>query len=410
MVPSLAFVFITVLYSAMGDLSFVAIGDWGGEDDEHPTTESQELTAAALRNKARDIGADFALLMGDNIYRHGISCSAESSSRFRETFKDVYADFLPELPFYIMAGNHDYGEGIQANVSAQLAYSQFDSQWRFPALWYKIHREFNAGTHLRSLDVLVIDTVVLCGNGPTNEAFIDHELRSTWSGTAKLSSQKLRQAAAEEQWAWLEQELRNSTADFLWVTGHYPIWSVGSDGSKQCLIDRLRPMLIKYGAHYISGHDHMLEHFHDKGLNTFVAGAGKECCYPAANVKQVPSGSMKYILAGHHGEDMLTDDGNIMAHSAPMPYPVHGGFASLRFDAEHVSVTFHADNGHDLYTAAPIPRRGKASSSMQILPLQPVWFVISATVAVVVSLSWAFKHDVHIVGTKKRMSEPLLVT
>ncbi len=27
---------------------------------------------------------------------------------------------------------------------------------------------------------------------------------------------------ATDQWTWIEETLANSTADYLWVTGHYP--------------------------------------------------------------------------------------------------------------------------------------------------------------------------------------------
>mmetsp|Transcript_22662 Transcript_22662/g.41325 ORF Transcript_22662/g.41325 Transcript_22662/m.41325 type:complete len:400 (-) Transcript_22662:59-1258(-) len=338
---------LALLGSTHADLSFVAIGDWGGGDHD-PTTESQELTADGMQTVAQDLGINFTVLAGDNFYPHGIACSAESSNRFRETFHDVYAKRMPQSPFYVLAGNHDYGNGEQANVSSQLAYSKFDQQWNFPAFWYKIHREFTADTHARTLDLLLIDTVILCGNGGGNEIFIDNQLRPMWPSLAKLPPRELRQAIAEEQWAWLEQQLSTSTADFLWVSGHYPVWSAGWDGSSQCLIDRLLPMLTRYNAHYVSGHDHMAEHVKHGSTNFFVIGAGMECCYPAVNFHQIPFGALRYMLAGEKGSQS----------SKRVQFPVHGSFGSFRFSAEYVTVTLHADSGHVLYTAPLIPRRG----------------------------------------------------
>mmetsp|Transcript_96468 Transcript_96468/g.287910 ORF Transcript_96468/g.287910 Transcript_96468/m.287910 type:complete len:410 (-) Transcript_96468:15-1244(-) len=340
----------SLLPLAGADLSVLAIGDWGGGSDEEPSTESQRLTAMGMLRKAQEHSPNFTLLMGDNFYEHGIHECAEKSGRFQSTFEDVYASLLPDQPFFAMGGNHDYGEGRLANISAQLEYSRSSQQWRYPSLWYKIRREFSAANETRVLEVLVLDTVVLCGNGYWNEAFIDAQIREV-GHTANRREERpgdLRRAVAEEQWAWMEAELRASTADFLWVTGHYPIWSGGNDGSTQCLIDRLRPLLTEHGAHYISGHDHMLEHFKYNDLNAFVVGAGKECCYPPVNLGQTPPGALRYMLAGHNGQ-----------LSRPrVPFPVRGGFASLHFGAEFVSVELHSDNGTVLYKAAPIARRG----------------------------------------------------
>ncbi len=50
------------------------------------------------------------------------------------------------------------------------------------------------------------------------------------------------------------------SADFLFVLGHYPIYSIGESGNTQCLIDRLNPLLHKHNVTaYIAGHDHNLQ-------------------------------------------------------------------------------------------------------------------------------------------------------
>lgn len=60
---------------------------------------------------------------------------------------------------------------------------------------------------------------------------------------------------AEAQWAWLEGRLASSTADYLWVGGHYPVWSIASHGPTTGLVERLRPLLHQHDAHYFNGHD-----------------------------------------------------------------------------------------------------------------------------------------------------------
>lgn len=105
----------------------------------------------------------------------------------------------------------------------------------------------------------MIDTVVLAGNTD----FHNHTFHGYLGGPADG-------AAAEEQWifvrhsTWyssslfklwfftaalvqqIEATLSASTADYLIVAGHYPVWSICEDGPTQVLIDRLKPMLEKY--------------------------------------------------------------------------------------------------------------------------------------------------------------------
>lgn len=65
---------------------------------------------------------------------------------------------------------------------------------------------------------------------------------------------------AEAQWDWLEATLRSSTAHYLVVGGHYPVWSIAEHGPTKCLVERLRPLLQKYNVTaYINGHDHNLQ-------------------------------------------------------------------------------------------------------------------------------------------------------
>lgn len=54
--------------------------------------------------------------------------------------------------------------------------------------------------------------------------------------------------------------MKASTADYLFVAGHYPVYSACSHGNTQELINDIKPLLEKYGAHYLSGHDHCQEY------------------------------------------------------------------------------------------------------------------------------------------------------
>merc|ERR1712176_1316423 len=106
----------------------------------------------------------------------------------------------------------------------------------------------------------MIDTVVLSGDSyeldempwdPINEEFINVK------GPADP-------ILADEQWAWVESSLKKSTADYLLVGGHFPIYSTCMHGPTKNLIHQLLPMMKEVNATaYISGHDHCSGHYED---------------------------------------------------------------------------------------------------------------------------------------------------
>lgn len=92
----------------------------------------------------------------------------------------------------------------------------------------------------------MLDTIKLCGN---SNDFSDEKPRGPLSALG-----------ANRQLTWLEERLARSEADFLLVAGHYPVWSVSRHGPTACLLQRLRPLLIKHKATaYLCGHDHNLQ-------------------------------------------------------------------------------------------------------------------------------------------------------
>jgi len=57
------------------------------------------------------------------------------------------------------------------------------------------------------------------------------------------------------------------------------VWSVSEHGPTQSLVNRLRPLLIKYNVTaYFCGHDHAMQHLHEENstVEYFVAGAGHD--------------------------------------------------------------------------------------------------------------------------------------
>ena len=331
--------------AAQAPLSLMAIGDWGGQDDMEPTNAAEIAAAAGMSAKAKELGAKGVLLLGDNFYLHGVDTS--SSTRFNQTFESVYrADMFEngKTPFFVVAGNHDH----RGNVQAQIDYTANSSRWRFPSLYYSLPFRFVSSSGVeRAVEILMIDTVTLAGL--SDDDCPGCEL----PGPPSVE-------AAEAQWAWLEERLNASNADFLWVGGHYPIYSAGQDGTTPLLVKRLLPLLSRHGAHYIGGHDHMFEHIVAEGVNMFVTGPGRWCCYPAPKRHTVPDGAIRYMITGKGGLGPSV--------GAKPATEMLSGFSSMQFD-DHVTCTLYKEDGTPLYVAPPIaPRSARAHADHRSAP------------------------------------------
>ena len=58
------------------------------------------------------------------------------------------------------------------------------------------------------------------------------------------------------------------------VAGHYPVYSAADKEDNDELLEYLVPFMEHYGVHcYLSGHDHINEHFTSDGIEYYVAGA-----------------------------------------------------------------------------------------------------------------------------------------
>ena len=155
-------------------LSFLAIGDWGGTDGAPYYEPGQMACSHGMAKVAHALDSKFVVALGDNFYGSGIHGNAHNP-RFRETFEDVYTDKALQTPWYIIAGNHDH----LGNVTAQIEYTQWSARWRShccsPLLVILLRLFFSATLRRRS------------GGGwrhrPTRGLAVEHSLASLHTET-----------------------------------------------------------------------------------------------------------------------------------------------------------------------------------------------------------------------------------
>jgi len=171
-------------------------------------------------------------------------------------------------------------------------------RWNMPATYYTFTQELPGG--LETVQFVMVDTETLFGGeNPTPPVLpsLGYPYAGAAAATRKLAQSSEADPGAdslldppvpltwvpppvdEAQWTWVGEVLSNSTADWLIVVGHHPVWSVGEYGPTWLLVERLLPLMEAAGvALYIGGHEHMMEHFrsepHASGVDFLVVGNG----------------------------------------------------------------------------------------------------------------------------------------
>ncbi|XP_072539346.1 tartrate-resistant acid phosphatase type 5a isoform X2 [Salminus brasiliensis] len=295
-------------------LRFLVVGDWGGLPNAPFITPIEWATAREMGRTAHQLGADFVLALGDNFYYRGVK--SVDDPRFQDTFEKVYTAKSLNVPWFVVAGNHDHA----GNVLAQIQYSKVSPRWNFPYYYYELN--FRIPNTDSTLTVLMLDTVLLCGN---TDDFKDQKPPGPQSS-----------AQANRQLVWLQERMARSKADFLLVAGHYPVWSISEHGPTDCLLKRLRPLLVKYKATaYLCGHDHNLQYLKESDIGYVVSGAGNFMDPDVRHRNAVPENSLKFF----------TGKASTL-----------GGFTHMEVTKKKLTITFIQAKGTSLYRTV-LPKR-----------------------------------------------------
>jgi len=327
-------VFIVFLFTRiLANFSFLSIADWGGVPHWPFYTKPQKANASGMDRIAGDLGAKLVLAAGDNFYYSGVAFTS-ARIRLERTWKKVYLHddfpYLSDTHWYVVAGNHDH----RGNVEAQISLSEKEPQWHFPKLYYTFSKKFKSNGEELTVQFVMIDTVVLRGLSEH-----DHE-----ENIFRKAMGPEDESEAEKHMDWILETLATSKAEYLFVVGHYPIYSPCNHGSNEELIRDLKPILEQFQVTaYIAGHDHCASYTDEgKGPVYVMNGMGVTCCYHAINKDTIPEGAMKWHMSQG------------VKHEYDHP---KSGFMSYTLSSDGAIIRFHDHRGHIMESFKNVKRR-----------------------------------------------------
>ena len=237
--------------SSGSNVHALANDDPGGiyiADGNNKQAYTYQVAMAGSMNEwiVNDHEIQFVVALGDNFYGDGVSSTTDQM--WVTHWSEVYLEYNSlKVPWYSVFGNHDYGygeQGLQAQIDRSTA--GLDAYWSTPASTYtKIFKLCGGG----SVQIVFTDTTVLAPS----------QTRATYEGISE-EQQAARIAAVQESLTIIFEESMKDPPDWLLLMGHYPIYSTGSHGDNEELLQNLLPFFEKYNVNaYFSGHDHVSE-------------------------------------------------------------------------------------------------------------------------------------------------------
>jgi len=253
------------VFKVRGDsLGFVSMGDWGLVND------IQSRVAHSIAASAAQINAQFLLSLGDNFYETGVK--SDTDPQWETTYHRPFNATALNVPWLSILGNHDHDGNPQAQIDYYL--HKRDQRWVMPHNWYSVHWEYasKATAQFVFIDTILLDPALSLA--AIMHAPDDERRQSRLAAWLEPSAVARREQMAIDQWAWINETLANATsAKWLFVLGHYPVYSGGEHGSSDVLVRQLKPLMDKYKVDaYFNGHDHNLQYLVDGKVSYYLSG------------------------------------------------------------------------------------------------------------------------------------------
>lgn len=272
-----------------GSTHFIVLGDTGMGND------AQKRVSGAVEQVCREKGCNFALINGDNIYSVGVR--HEFDPQFESKFEVPYRNV--DLPFYLVLGNHDNGDGDGSKPAVgdyQVLYSQrtdrSSDKWHMPGRYYS----FSSG------DVSFIGL----DSGPSEVS------------QAQVWQPGSRGAVMQD---WVASEVTKLTTKWRFAFAHHPYISNaihGDAGMYDNSVGRGLPYKLMLEENicgnvqvFFAGHDHSLQWLPPVGscgaTQFIVSGAGGASIYAKGAAPESPTYFEDYQSYGFFYVDVTGD-------------------------------------------------------------------------------------------------------
>lgn len=234
-----------------GPVRFVVLGD-GGKGNPAQRAVAEGIDAVCRhRSDERGPGCRFALYLGDNIYRSGVS--GVDDPQLQTKFEAPYQGL--SIPFFVVLGNHDYGSTSLAGWRSdpQVAYSAHSEKWTLPAPYYSFDvgnaRFFGLDTNAILLESIWGEH----GQGPWLDGLLrpprDH-WRIAFGHHPYRSNGRHGNAGNYEGLSWLPVVNGEAMKSFFeaHVCARVDVYFSGHDHNRQWLTPTCRTQLVVSGA------------------------------------------------------------------------------------------------------------------------------------------------------------------
>jgi DNA repair exonuclease SbcCD nuclease subunit len=202
--------------------------------------KSQQRNIARLMGEVADSNnIAFVAVAGDPIHDEGVTSVYDNEWNLK--FEDIYtAPSLYKIPWYVVAGNHEY----RGNVQAIIDYSNKSERWNAPSRYFSFTKYLNDSTECL---FVFIDT------SPMIDKYRDNP---------KKYPEAVQQDFAA-QLEWIKNVLQNSDARWKILIGHHPVFAdtQKEESERTDMQNRLQPLLENNGVNfYVCGHIHNFQH------------------------------------------------------------------------------------------------------------------------------------------------------
>jgi DNA repair exonuclease SbcCD nuclease subunit len=260
---------------------------------------SEQKNIATLMGKEADLNKiSFIAVPGDPIHDNGVKSTDDSE--WKDKFENIYtASSLMTLPWFVVAGNHEYHGSVQAIMD----YSKLSQRWKAPARYFSFEK--NLDTKGNKCLFVFIDTAPLIDKYREDKSYSD-------AGKQDM----------EKELKWLDSTLVSSKDHWKIVLGHHPVYADTQKDVKERtdMEKRVGTILEKRKADlYICGHIHNFQHIKPEGkaVNYVVNSSASESrkvnktdgtifCNPdpGFTVCSVTPESFTFSFINHKGENV----------------------------------------------------------------------------------------------------------